>query len=245
MTADRPLPGGTDKYGPAAAATTLEQYFHRWSELHGGVDPRTSPLIRVWLTFAYGLARPMTRIGLSPNGVTGIGLVIAIAVPLLAWQYTRTEQSWWLVVAVVFTAATGLLDNLDGAVAVISGRTTRWGYVLDSIADRISDVSLLVALWVLGAPGWVVVAAGFAGSIQEYARARAAGLGVAEVGVVSISERPTRVIIVAVFIGLASWSPYGIDTAGWASIGAWLALAVAVVGVCQVFATLRKRLIGD
>jgi len=228
--------------GPMTPATTRDEYFQRWSQLHGGVDPRASWLIKLWLSFAYSVARPMTRIGLSPNGVTGLGLLVAIAVPLLAWQYTRTDQSWWLLLAVVATVLTGLLDNLDGAVAVISGRTTRWGYVLDSIVDRLSDATLLAALWVLGAPGIIVVAAGLAGSVQEYARARAAAIGVSEVGVVSISERPTRVIIVAVFFVLAAWSPYGVDAPGWATIGAWAALGVALIGAAQVGLTLRKKL---
>lgn len=228
--------------GPVAAATTRQEYFQRWSQLHGGVDPAASWLIKVWLSFAYSVARPMTRIGLSPNGVTGIGLLVATAVPLLAWQYTRTEQTWWLLLAVIATILTGLLDNLDGAVAVISGRTTRWGYVLDSIVDRLSDAALLSALWALGAPGPVVVAAGLAGSVQEYARARAAAIGVSEVGVVSISERPTRVIIVAVFFVLAAWAPYGVDPAGWATIGSWAALGVALIGTAQVGLSLRSKL---
>lgn len=228
--------------GPGAEATTREEYFNRWSQLHGGVDPRASWLIKIWLSFAYSVARPMTRMGLSPNGVTGLGLLVAAAVPLLAWQYTGSGQAWWLVLAIVATVLTGLLDNLDGAVAVISGRTTRWGYVLDSIADRLSDAALLAALWALGAPGPLVVLAGLAGSIQEYARARAAAIGVSEVGVVSISERPTRVIIVAVFFALAAWSPYGIDAAGWATIGAWAALGAALIGAAQVCLTLRTKL---
>jgi phosphatidylglycerophosphate synthase len=231
-----------DELGPISPATSRAEYFARWSQLHGGVDPQASRLINIWLSFAYSVARPMTRLGMSPNAVTVLGLVVAAGVPLLAWQGARQESGWWLLAAVLVTVLTGLLDNLDGAVAVISGRTTRWGYVLDSIADRLSDAALLAALWALGAPGPLVVAAGLLGATQEYARARAAAAGISEVGVVSISERPTRVIIVAVFLALAAWSPYGINIAGWGTIGAWAAFAVALIGAVQVFVALRKRL---
>ena len=40
----------------------------------------------------------------------------------------------------VLVFVSGIVDNLDRAVAVMSGRTTRWGYVLDSVVDRIADV---------------------------------------------------------------------------------------------------------
>jgi CDP-diacylglycerol--glycerol-3-phosphate 3-phosphatidyltransferase len=138
---------------------------------------------------------------------------------------------------------TGLLDNLDGAVAVITGKTSRWGYLLDSVVDRFSDAALLLALWLAGAPGPVVVAAGFFGFAQEYSRARAAAAGVSEVGVVSISERPTRVIIVAVFLALAAWAPYGLSAGEWASIGAAAAAVVAAFSFFQVLLKLRSRLV--
>ena len=41
--------------------------------------------------------------------------------------------------AALLVGASGLLDNLDGAVAVLSGRTSRWGFVLDSGCDRLAD----------------------------------------------------------------------------------------------------------
>src|SRR6185312_7632346 len=91
-------------------------------------------------------------------------------------------------VAVPIVVLAGLLDNLDGAVAVLSGRTTRWGFVLDSLADRLSDAAYLLALWFLGAPGPVCVAGGSLMMLQEYARARAGNAGMGEVGVVTLWE---------------------------------------------------------
>lgn len=229
-------------FGQGVAVETLDAYFDRWSQLHGDLDPRSSWLIRGWLTFAYRVAKPLTRTGLSPNGVTVVGVVVALMVPLLSWTGITTSNSLWIWLAVAVTALSGLLDNLDGAVAVISGRTTRGGYVLDSVADRMSDAALLTALWIVGAPGWVVAGAVFVGFLQEYARARSAIVGVSEVGVVSISERPTRIVIVAVFLGLTAWAPYGVAASSWASIGAVAALATGLIGLAQVGFTLSRRL---
>ena len=65
-----------------------------------------------------------------------------------------------MLLAVVLVVVSGLLDGLDGAVAVLTDRATRWGHVLDSLVDRCSDGLYLVALWLVGAPAGVCVAAG-------------------------------------------------------------------------------------
>ncbi len=235
MTNDVPL-------GRQQPVDSLDDYFDRWSQLHGDVDPRASWLIRGWLGVAYRCAKPLTALGLSPNGVTVIGVLVAALVPVLAWLGSNSSSSAWLWAALVVTVLSGLLDNLDGAVAVITGRTSRAGYVLDSVADRVSDVALLAALWVIGAPGPLVAGAVLIGFVQEYARARSTAAGVSEVGVVSISERPTRIVIVAVFLGLSAWAPYGIAASSWATYGAWLAAAVALIGLVQVTVALARRL---
>ncbi len=250
----------SERLGWAEPATTRDEYFQRWSQLHGGVDPNASRLTRWWLTFAYVVARPITAMGVSPNGMTLIGAFVALLVPLLGWLSSRqaapTAGAWvpltdgaattggslWLWLAVLACAVSGLADNLDGAVAVISGRTTKWGYVLDSVVDRLSDAALLVALWAIGAPAAVCVAAGFLTVLQEYSRARAGAAGMSEVGVVSIWERPTRVIVTAVFIALAAIAPYGLTAADWASIGAYAALGLSVFGLTQVTWAIRAAL---
>jgi CDP-diacylglycerol--glycerol-3-phosphate 3-phosphatidyltransferase len=47
--------------------------------------------------------------------------------------------------------ASGLFDTLDGCVAVLEKRTTKWGYVLDSAVDRLNDVIYLAAVVSVGA----------------------------------------------------------------------------------------------
>lgn len=230
--------------GQGDPARTRAEYFERWAGLHGGADPAQSWLVRGWLTFAYTLAKPLARIGLTPNNVTGLGLLVAASVPLAVWVGVdlTDRATLWLLIAGAMCAISGLLDNLDGAVAVITGRTTVLGYVTDAVADRIADFALIVALWIAGAPGPLAAAVAGLTVLQEYARARAGSAGMDEVGVVSLWERPTRVIVVAVFLGLAAWSPYGLSAADWASAGAWLGLVLAIVGCAQVSRAIIRRL---
>ena len=57
--------------------------------------------------------------------LTAGGVVVAGAVPCLAGLGAR-----WPIAAGLLAAASAGLDNLDGAVAVMSRRTSAWGYVL-------------------------------------------------------------------------------------------------------------------
>jgi len=208
-------------------------YFQGWSALHGGYDPRANPLVRGWLTGAYVLARPLARAHVPPDIVTTAGLLVSGAAAVSAGAGDR----WWLLGAAVLVVLSGLLDNLDGAVALLSGRTTRWGHVLDSVADRVSDLLYLVALWAAGAPGQVCAAGGVLMFLQEYARARAAAGGMTEVGVVTVWERPTRIIVTAAF--LASAAAFG---APWPTLGAWAWVGLGAAGLVQLLAVVRRRL---
>ena len=51
-------------------------------------------------------------------------------------------------------------DSADSGVAVLCGASTGRGSFYDSVADRCSEIAWLVALWLLGAPGLLVVACG-------------------------------------------------------------------------------------
>lgn len=209
---------------------TRSQYFERWATLHGGLDPRTSIPVQAWLTVTYVLAKPLVFVRMSPNAVTVSGMFVALSVPY--WVITDR----WLLAGVVALIA-GIVDNLDGAVAIMTERSSDFGYVLDSVADRIGDIALLVGLGLAASTPWPAVGAALLAFLQEYTRARAAAVGFTEIGVISLSERPTRVLICGMFLIAAA-------TAGqiWASIGGWTALVVAMLGFAQVLWAVRSRL---
>ena len=104
-----------------------DSYLQRWSELHGGYDPRANTLVRWWLSLTYDVARLPARARVPPDLLTFAAVLASIAAAAVA-----TGGGRWLLVAAVVVVLSGLLDNVDGAVAVLTGRSTRWGFVLDS-----------------------------------------------------------------------------------------------------------------
>lgn len=210
-----------------------EEFLRRWSAAHGGAG--TGGLVGIWLTLAHALARPLARAGAGPNAVTVLGLLVALSALAPASAGGR-----WAVLGFALVVLSGLLDNLDGAVALLTGRATRWGAVLDAVCDRVADAGYVVAFWLLGAPGWLAVLAGGLTGLQEYLRARATAAGMAEVGVVTVSERPTRVIVTAMFLLAAGVYP---DAAGtWAGLGAGVWAGLGAVGLVQLAVTVHRRL---
>lgn len=209
---------------------TREEYFERWAVLHGGLDPRTSIPVQAWLTVTYVLARPLAALRVSPNAVTMIGVLLSLLVPYLV-------VSDRLLAAGVTALVVGIVDNLDGAVAVLTNRSSNFGYVFDSVADRVGDTALLIGLGLASDTPWPAAGAAFLSFLQEYARARAVGVGFTEIGVISLSERPTRVLVTGLFlIGAAAAGPI------WADIGSWTALVLSVLGFAQVMWAIRSRL---
>ncbi|MCO8276095.1 CDP-alcohol phosphatidyltransferase family protein [Actinoplanes sp. TRM 88003] len=210
-----------------------DDYAAAWSELHGGFDPRKANfLVRGWVRIAYAVGSWLARRRVGPMSVTTAGLLICLAVPASVAALDRVGL--FLAAVVVLVAA--LADGLDGAVAVITDRATRLGYVYDSVADRLGEAAWLVAFWLAGAPGWLVVTAGAASWLQEYARARATAAGMSEIGVVTVAERPTRVLV-AIFGLLAAFAWAPLITAAAA---VWLALAL--VAGTQLLLAIRRAL---
>ncbi len=211
-----------------------EEYLAAWSRWHGGTGTE-SALVRGWLSVAWALARPLA--GLPPIVATALGLVVAAAAVLPA----RAGSSW-LLLAGVLVGLSGLLDSLDGALAIGTGRASRRGFVLDSVVDRLTEVAYAGALWVAGAPGWLAVSFGALCWLPDYLRARAGQAGVRETGDISVWERPTRVLMTGfTLVGAGVVAGLGLDgqvvTAG-AAVGALL----GGVGVVQLGLWLRRAL---
>lgn len=144
--------------------------------------------------FADPVARLLARTGVTPNALTVIGLVLSIAAAALLGLGHLFAGGVALLVA-------GLFDMLDGALARVSGRVTRFGALLDSTVDRVAEAVVFLGLaWYFlkrsEEIGVVVVYVALVGSILvSYVRARAEGLGIP--GDVGIAARPERVVLLA------------------------------------------------
>lgn len=157
----------------------------RWSELHGSTEIKG--VIAGWLSISYQVARICSALRISPNFLTLLGLLTACAMAF----------SEYAGVALLLLIVSLILDGVDGSVAIAQGRESKWGELLDSVADRISEAFWLYMGWRIGIPAWVVISMWSVASIQEYARARLASLGHSEIGVVTPTERPVRAFFMA------------------------------------------------
>jgi CDP-diacylglycerol--glycerol-3-phosphate 3-phosphatidyltransferase len=210
-------------------------FLRRWSALHDGIDPDGVPFVRGWLSVVYVAARPFAAARVPPSVVTLTGLVVAGAVPLVTWAGDE-----WALAAAVLVLVSALFDSLDGAVAVMTDRVTPWGAVLDAVCDRLADAAYGVALWVLGAPAWLVLVCIGLSSLTEYARARGQALLAAPLDVVTVGERPTRIIVT--FVTLLAAGIVSSRAGDLALIGGVVGSVTAAVGLTQLMFAVRRRL---
>lgn len=203
-------------------------YLAGWSALHGGYAPRG--VVLGYLRVVHALARPFLR--LPPDAVTALGLAAALAV---LWPAAAGGR--WALLAALAVLASALADGLDGAVAVLTGRASRWGAVLDSVADRVADLAYLGAFWLLGADARWCVAAAIGLFLLEYARARAAASGLADIAVVTVGERGVRIAVAVAFLLCGGWlGPV------WFDLGAAAIAGVSSAGLAQFLLVARRRL---
>jgi archaetidylinositol phosphate synthase len=87
------------------------------------------------------------RIPISPNAITVIALVLNV-IAAACLGYGARKPALFLI-AIVIIAISGLADALDGIVARVQGKTSRFGDFLDHCADRAGD-TLLAAAWLAG-----------------------------------------------------------------------------------------------
>jgi len=184
-------------YGVYLGTMDGDEHVRDWAALHRTEAP--AGFVGGWLKGAAAVARPLARAGVSPNMVTVAALVMAVvAVPLAAIDGWTGPAA-----ACVAVTLSGLLDSLDGAVAVQAGRTTKVGFLLDSALDRLADAAFPAALAIAAGGGaWVAVGATAACWWLEYVRARGSLAGLTGKPLITPGERPTRIILTAVGLGL-------------------------------------------
>lgn len=213
-----------------------EEYLVAWSRWHGGTGIE-SGLVRGWLTMAYTLARPMA--GLPPVAATALGLVVAASAVIPA-----AAGGAWLLAAGLLVGLSGLVDSLDGALAIGTGRASQRGFVLDSVVDRLTEVAYAAALWAAGAPGWLVVAFGALCWLPDYLRARSGQAGIDQTGPISVWERPTRVAMAGMTLAGAGV----VSGLGWSAavvtVGAAVGAVLGLVGTVQLGLWFRSVLAG-
>ena len=157
-------------------------------------------LIDIRRNLAYRITDPIVGIlsksGITPNALTFINLALNIGAAFII-------ATGHFIIGGVLVLVAGLFDLLDGALARFIKQSTRFGAILDSVADRISEAAIFCGLLVWYIPQqatsleivliFVVLIGSF---LVSYIRARAEGLGwQCQVGLFTRAE---RVIVLAI-----------------------------------------------
>jgi phosphatidylglycerophosphate synthase len=166
------------------------------------------------LIFNCAVYEILIKTGLTPNGVTTIGLILNICVAIIfivgAEEGNRGDLSYvgWAGALILFA---GLFDMLDGQVARLGNMASSFGAMYDSVLDRYSEMIMFLGICYYLVAHHYFLSSLFAfialiGSMMvSYTRARAEGLGVGLKG--GLMQRPERVVMVgltAVLCGIAS-----------------------------------------
>ncbi len=153
------------------------------------------------------------QIGLTPNIVSALGVLTALASAVLYGSPQFYPLN--LIGATLFLLISGFFDALDGVIARLYGRVTVFGGFLDSMLDRYADAFVLVGI-IFG--GYAHILWGFLalmGSLLvSYSRARAEAAGV-KMETIGLAERAERIIIIIVASLLTLiWD----DALGWSVV---------------------------
>jgi CDP-diacylglycerol---glycerol-3-phosphate 3-phosphatidyltransferase len=171
------------------------------------------------------LCRGLLKAGITPNVMSAIGGLGSSASAILLFGTGH------FFAAAIVTTLFVLFDLLDGTMARISNSSSRWGALLDSTLDRVSDAAILgsVAYWLSRSNDRlvpVVLTVLILGSLISYIKARAEGLDIECNG--GIAERTERLIIILVATGL-----HGIGISHVLAVGFWILFALSFITVAQ------------
>lgn len=193
-------------------------------------------------------ARACLRLGLTPDVVTILGTIVAVAGALTLFPMGKLFAGALVVSFFV------LFDMLDGAMARERGGGTRFGAVLDATCDRISDGAVFCGLlwWIVfGLHDKLLAVATLiclvTSQVISYIKARAEASGLRGDG--GLIERPERLIIVLVGAGVSD-----LPFVAWPAalpIAMWVLAAASLVTCAQRLHTVRTspgatdRLVGS
>ena len=145
----------------------------------------------------YWLTTPLTNIfravGLTPNYLTGISLIMAILSGYFFYKGNFALAGWILIIC-------GTMDLLDGRLARLTNMETTEGAFFDSCADRYSDGIVILGialhfkdnLFML----FVSIMTLIGSELISYAKARGEAIGITTNS--GIMQRPERVVLISI-----------------------------------------------
>ncbi|PSN86881.1 hypothetical protein B9Q11_00385 [Candidatus Marsarchaeota G2 archaeon ECH_B_SAG-F08] len=142
------------------------------------------------------------RLGLTPNSLTIIGFLLALVSAFLIFQ------KLYYLAAIIFLFS-ALFDALDGALARLTNRVSRFGGVLDSVIDRYVDSILILSIWWNTHVPFLIASLALVGSLlTSYTRARLELEQIGSLASIGIVERPERILLLFIALLFISYATY-------------------------------------
>lgn len=161
------------------------------------------------------IVRLLSRTGITPNTITVFGFLVTLGAAALILTGNQFAAGFVVIAA-------GFFDMLDGSLARNTNQVTRFGGILDSTLDRLSEAALLVSILVVfgingSIPGiWITSIALVSSMMVSYIRSRAESAGIdCEVG---IFTRPERIIVLSIGLLLSGFDNALLITLGIISL---------------------------
>jgi len=189
---------------------------------------------KYWGQLTNPIAKIFIKLGISSDFVTVFGTFGVVTVSVLTFPQGK------FFIGSIFIGIFVLFDSIDGAIARLSGRNSKWGAFLDSVMDRIADGAFIgsIAIYYLNQDQLqfviLTLVALVASEIVSYTKARAESLGFkCDTG---FGERAERIIITIFGTSFAGFGfPIVLD------ISIWVLAFVALFTVWQRIAFVYKQ----
>ncbi len=175
-----------------------------WSTLKTNAYTAITPIVRM-----------LNKTGITPNGITtiGLGITLGSTIVLIAGGEVGNRGDFryvfWFGAITLFA---GMFDMLDGQLARLTNTSTKFGALYDSVLDRYSEMFMFLGICYYLVAHHYFLSSLFAfiamiGSIMvSYVRVRAEALDVeCTVGIMQRPERVLTIGIAALLAGIVSF----------------------------------------
>lgn len=193
-----------------------------------------------WTKLLTPIARFLLRIGVSPDAVTFVGTLGVSAGALVFFPQGELWIGVLVITAFVFS------DLLDGTMARMSGRVSKFGAFWDSTLDRIGDGAIFIGLalyfaWEEPSKLYLVLCLVclLMGAVTSYARSRGETLGFdVKVGIAERADRLVAILVMTFFSDV-------LDLPILLSITLWALAIASTITVGQRVWVVRKQALAE
>ena len=177
--------------------------------------------------YLQNIGRAFASTGISPNVWTVVGLVFAFTASLI--YGINVEYS--LILGGIILLVSGFFDIVDGQVARYTNKISKTGGFLDSVFDKIAEVSIFFGILIGGyAEPYLVFLAITLSLLVSYVRAKADAAQIKLQGI-GIGERAERLLVIAI-VGII----------GFMEIAVIIVVIIASITLIQRLAVMSKSI---